>query len=442
MSDTNVENALKNLPSDVAEPLREIQRTVVESSQVAQQSLDAIAANERAVATLNERTDEVHKAVAAVEQNVENVTRDVTEKIRRIQTASRDANGHYRGVCGSEEIADGLGLMVMGFGAGDEVCRDALKSDHPELHERAQSATEGAKGGFLIPTTMINRITWLAENYGVFLDESGRVPVGPGLTTWFLEKDEFDMYLVGEGTAPGEQVTDFNKVNLTVREWGTHVFYPKKLDRDAAVDMGEIFTRRVAHALARTSDRVGFNGTGSVPDMRVVGVIERLRDVDGAGTDSAGLVSLSGVDAFSEVLNAHVEQLMGTLPQYASANAKHYCHRAYFFSVLARLARAAGGVTAAEIEGRRQLMHGGYPVRISQVLENTGGNTKVPHLFGDLQQAALHGIHRNLGVERSDQYRFLEGMVTLKASAELDINVAHVGSATEVGPILGLEFNT
>jgi len=190
------------------------------------------------------------------------------------------------------------------------------------------------------------------------------------------------------------------------------------------------------HAMAKQVDECVFNGDTSSTYFGHFGIIPKLKDINGVD-DGGGLVLGTG-NAWSELTLTDLEKLAGTIPNYADENAKWYCHRKFFFTVIAKLVLDAGGVTATEMEGRRQLQFLGYPVELSQVMPKTEANSQVPVVFGDMRQAVTLGRRREMTVDTSRDYKFAERQLTFLGTRRIAINCHSLGSATEAGPMAGL----
>ncbi|MEM8493899.1 MAG: phage major capsid protein [Planctomycetota bacterium] len=95
---------------------------------------------------------------------------------------------------------------------------------------------------------------------------------------------------------------------------------------------------------------------------------------------------------------------------------------------------AAGGVTAGEIAGRRQLLFLGYPVELTQVLPGASAADAIGALFGNLRSGAVFGDRREFTFRRSEDFKFDEDVLAMLSTRRYDIEVhgAGEGSTTEV----------
>ncbi len=383
----------------------------------------------------------MQKSIEQLETEFKSIHDDLDQKIAKVRRTSWDVHGRYRGVFDNEEQARAFGAFCLSLATGldsptDKLAARAaevLKKDYPDLHTRAMdSATDGA----LIPPEFSSRLVRLVEQFGVFEANAFIMPMNGDSLTFLRRTGGLNVFLVGENTAGTESQPSYGNVTLNAKEWGTLTFVPRTLEEDSFAVIGELIAVEVAQAFAEKTDDIGFNGDGGSASFGVVGVRERLKQVNGVD-DGGGLVLGSG-NLYSELTLDDHEKVMGILPTYAAVNAKWYCSRLYFFTVMARLMLAAGGVTAGEIEGRRRLLFGGDPVEISQKMPRAQANSQICVLYGDLRQAATVGRRRGVMIESSRDYKFAERQITYLATARKAINVHDVGDANNAGPIVGL----
>jgi HK97 family phage major capsid protein len=110
--------------------------------------------------------------------------------------------------------------------------------------------------------------------------------------------------------------------------------------------------------------------------------------------------------------------------------------------VFSRLAATAGGNSITTLGGAVQRSYLGYPIEVCQKLPtSTGSLTGAMLLFGNLQMAATLGERRGIQVKRSDEIKFVEDQIAIKATERVDINVHDTGDATNAGPIVALLAN-
>jgi HK97 family phage major capsid protein len=377
--------------------------------------------------------DGLVEAVKQMENDQRDLMGNVEKRIKAIRGQMYDGRGQYRGAFACEDDARAFGLIVMAHCSRSDAARSELKKSFPDVYEKAMSSTSQ---GAIIPPEFANRIVLLVEQYGVFDRNAFIMPMTSDSLSFIKQTGELTVYLVGENTAGTTSDPTSANITLNAKEWGTLTYYPRTLGEDAAPEVGELVARSIARAFALKMDQIGFNGDGSATYFGVVGLRQRLVNINSVD-DGGGLVLGTG-NAYSELTLADFEKVAGALPEYASADAKWYVSRKFYWEVMVKLALAVGGVTAGEVEGKRQLLFLGYPVQITQVMPSTEANSQVCALFGDLRQAATIGRRREMSVDQSTEYKFAERQVTVLGTRRVAVNVHDVGTATEAGPIVGL----
>lgn len=370
-------------------------------------------------------------AVKQLEEQFAKMEREITQLKRTRLAAGND--GSYRGVFGDEHEARGFGLWAL-TALGNPSAAKALQTFDSGLHAKAM---DSVGDGALIPHEFSDRLQALFESYGVFEAAAMTMPMGSESLSFIRQTGDPTVYVVGENTAATDSDPEFGQVTLQSKELATLTFVPRTLAEDSAAEIGEILARSIARAHAKALDRDGFLGDGSATYHGFTGIIPKLKSINGVD-DGGGLVLASG-NAWSEITLDDIDGLIAAVPQYAAGeDAAFYCSRRFWGGVMLKLAHEAGGVTAAEIEGERRMMWGGYPVVMTQVMPTAEGNSQVPLLFGDLSQAATVGRRRDVTIEESRDYKFAERQLSVLGTRRVAINVHDVGDATDAGPVVGL----
>lgn len=358
-------------------------------------------------------------AIKQLEDNEKSLLADIS-KMKNIanRMAYSQAGGRdYRGIWQGEEQARQFGLVVMSQ-TRNKSAVEAMKAEYGDLHERVMGGADDSAGGALVPVEFYNRLLFWAEEYGVFFRKALRWPMGSDSGVFPKATNNLTVYCPGEGTAPTASDLATGVVGLSAKAWHTLTYYSKELGADAAVAVGELIGRMIARAFAQKADQIGFLGDGSSTYFNEVGLVPAL-------VSASRVKEFAGDDLYGEVDQDDLDAMMADIPQYADVEAEWYGHRKAIFGILMRLARAAGGVTAAEIEGRRRLMHGGYPVNIVQVMSSTESDEEECLAFGSLRDAAIWGDRQSVAVGMSDQYKFAEGLVTVLGTLRTSIRIVN-----------------
>lgn len=379
--------------------------------------------------------DTLEGAVSQLENQMEGFSRQVGQmRVEGFSARNRDPS--YRGVFESRDQARGFGLLMLAQCAKDSRAADLLKKDYPGIYEHAMASNPGSSGGALVPSEFVARLLLLVERYGVFERNAMPMPMNEDQMVFYKQDGEMDVFLLSENINASETEPTFSPIELHAKEWGALTLFPRSLDDDALFVIADLIAQSLARAFAKKMDNIGFLGDGTSTYFGVKGIIQRLLDVNGVD-DGGGLVLGSG-NLWSELTLADFEKVMGALPQYAADDAQWYCSRAFFFTVMVKLMLASGGVTAAEIEGRRRPMFLGLPVEITQVMPSAEANSQIPAVLGDLRKAATVGDRRRMSIDQSTHYKFAARQVAVLGTRRVAVNVHDVGTDTEAGPVVGL----
>lgn len=310
-----------------------------------------------------------------------------------------------------------------------------------DVETRAHSETINSKGGALVPNEFAQTVIDLREQYGVFRRYAKIQPMNRDTITLARVTGGLTAYWASENTAITESNKTWDNVELVAKKLGVYALVPSELNEDAIVNMADDLAMEAARAFALKEDQTGFIGDGTATYNGILGVAAKIE----ANTGLAGYINAtSGTDTFAEIDIEDISNVMGALPEYARANAAFFCSRPCHDIVFQRLAASAGGNTIQSMSGMFQPSFLGYPIVITQVLPTTTStiNNDAFFLFGDLSMAATMGDRREFSFATSNDYKFAEDQIAIKATERVDINVHDVGSTTAAGPIVALIGNT
>jgi len=306
--------------------------------------------------------------------------------------------------------------------------------------QKAQAENVNTAGGVLVPLQLDNYIVDLREQYGVFRRNARVTPMTRDVMEFPRRTGGLTASFAAEAAALSESTKSWDSITLTAKKLTALAKMSTELMEDAIINVGDDLAGEIAYAFSQKEDECGFTGDASATYGGIEGVNAKIKRIVGATTTSAGGVVVATGNAMSEVTLADLHGVVGALPEYADGpNCKWYCSRFFYSNVLERLARAAGGVTAAEVRGPGMRSSLGYPVEVSQVFPKTDTNSQILALFGDLSKAATFGDRRQTTISISDQAYWANDQVGIKGTERFDIVVHDVGTSTAAGPIVALQ---
>jgi HK97 family phage major capsid protein len=147
---------------------------------------------------------------------------------------------------------------------------------------------------------------------------------------------------------------------------------------------------------------------------------------------------------WSEIDVADMAAFVGKLPdRYHPFGPAFICSHSFFNQVMLRLAYTAGGVTATEVMGGTANVRSfwGYPVFLTPHMPTAAADSTKCCLFGAFSQAVILADRGGVRIGRSDEYKFLEDKVTLRATSRYDFAVHDPGTASAAGAYVALSTN-
>lgn len=319
------------------------------------------------------------------------------------------------------------------------------------LRNALHQSNDGTGYGHFIPEEFGMDMIVLREQYGVARRTMKIVPMSSDTRSDPRRVSGLTAYFVTEGSAGTTSSGVVDRVGLTAKDIMAITTMSANLSSDAAISIGDDLSGEIAYAFAHKEDLCAFNGDATSTFGGIVGVRTKLQDVDGAGTDSAGLVTGTGV-TWSSIVLADFNNVLGKLPEYAdTANAVWVCHKTFYATVMQKLALASGGVTAMEVSSgdrRPRPEFLGYPVEFSQVFPSTTAETTVACTLGDHALAASFGDRQQESIMFSEHATvggesvFERNDIAVRGTERFDINVHDVGSSSAAGPVVGLQTGT
>lgn len=309
-------------------------------------------------------------------------------------------------------------------------------------HGEGTSDTTGAH--VFVPTEFGTDLILLREQFGSARRLLNVVPMSSDKKTEPRQLSSLTAYFVGENSAGTESTMSFDNVTLVAKDLMTIARISRQLEMDAVISWADKLVREIAYSFASKEDDCAFNGDGTSTYGGMTGVLTRLTSLT-AGT-SPGMISGAG-NQWSELTLVNLEDVVGALPLYAETpNVRWVCHKKFYYSVMVKLALAAGGTTATEtVNGRRVPIFLGYPVEFNQKYPSTEANSQVPLSFGDHTLAAMFGDRAQDEIAFSDtatiggESMFERNQIGVRGTERFDVAVHDFGSDTAAGPIVGLK---
>lgn len=302
---------------------------------------------------------------------------------------------------------------------------------------KASTELNNTSAGFLVESQYSADVLWLTETYGM-ARQTANVQKFSGTDNWRRPRKTgiLGMNHLAEGGSITAADNTYDLISLTPRKVGALMLVSNELLDDAAVSVADEFTKAVAEAQAYREDQDYFLGDGTATYGGHVGLATGL-------PSGAYLASTSNTWAATTL--ADVMQLPASVENVNPARCEWRCSRQYFFSVLKRLALAAGGTTAEEMLSKKGLRDGadfmflGDPGRFVQIMPRATAVSTSHLYYGDFVGGSMLGIHTELRIKTSSEYAFNTDQEAFRAISRIAVNIHGDGRATTVGPIAALK---
>lgn len=366
----------------------------------------------------------------------------------RTRLSSIKTPAGYKGIWGDLETAKMAGLFVLASVGRNSTATKTLKDHYGvELkqftdHSEKASMGEGsnAAGGILVPSELIPSLIMQIEKYGIFRQNALEYPMASSDAIAPKLSSGLTVYCPGAGVSPTASSPVFTPVGMNAKKWMTLTAIDSELSEDAAIAVGELVGFLIAWAFAKKEDEVGFLGDGTSTYFGHVGIAKALRNVDSTIANIKSLVVGDG-DAYSELVLGNFQSVCGRVPDYADdGNLKWYCSRTFYYTVMIKLAMAAGGASATEVLSgsiSRDKTFQGYPVQFC-CMPKTAAVSQVCALLANLKLGAYLGDRRRLTIDRSTEAYFSTDQIGIRGTERVAPTIYGVGDTTDAGPIVGL----
>ena len=324
------------------------------------------------------------------------------------------------------------------FGSWAMACLGYKKSaqwctDNGIVTKIANMEGNNSAGGFIIPEEFENQIVTLRESFGVIRNHARVVPMSSDIKRMPRRSTNLSATFVGEASTASQSNETFDQINLVAKKSMVLTKFSSELSEDAVINFADDLAGEMAYAQSRLEDRSAFIGD-STSDF---GGITGLATAVGSAGVSTG-ASTAGAITLPEIMSAFAK-----LPQYAdNANTKIFCHKTIWNALFLRLAYVAGGNNAVDLlTGSGQLSFAGYPVVLTQAMNNLQTTGQIMCHFGDMSQGVYFGDRRQTAVDFSNSAltSFETDMLCYRATTRWDLVCANVGDTTNAGSIITLK---
>ncbi|WP_340608328.1 phage major capsid protein [Xenorhabdus bharatensis] len=131
---------------------------------------------------------------------------------------------------------------------------------------RAQGTTPDEKGGYTVPTQMLNKVVESMKAYGGIASVAQILSTSTGQTIEWATADGTaeEGELLGENTAASEEDTEFGTASLGAKKLSSKIIrVSNELLQDSGIDMEAYLAKRIAERIGRGEAKYLVKGTGT-----------------------------------------------------------------------------------------------------------------------------------------------------------------------------------
>ena len=326
------------------------------------------------------------------------------------------------------------------FGSWAFACMGYKKSaqwcaDNGIVTKIANIEGNNSAGGFIVPETMENTIITLREKFGVIRNHARVVPMTSDIHRMPRRSTNLTAAFVGEASTGTQSNETFDQVNLVAKKSMVLTRFSTELSEDAVINFADDLAGEMAFAQSKLEDQSAFIGDSTSTYGGITGLATAV--------GSAGVSTATNTTAQSITI-AEIMSAFAKLPQYAdNANTKIFCNKTIWNALFLRLAYFSGGNNAVDLlTGSGQLSFAGYPVVLTQAMNNLTSTGQIMCHFGDASQAVYFGSRRDstaIDFSNSALSAFEQDMLVYRATTRWDLVCANVGDTTNAGSMITLK---
>lgn len=449
-----IEKQLKETADTIEQAVGDIKKNKASKQEV----LDLIEEKTTGDKELIKKSTEDIKQLNSGITEVQEATKELQKQVRQIHSFRKDKlfeGGKYNGVFSSPQEAKAFALLVMAATMSGhkqlEGRYDQVKKSLDEIGLEPYWVDTGGKkdmvgssqtgGGAIVTVEQVPTIIKLLETYGKYRANALNMPMGAGQTLVPKIDGLLEVTCPGEGQTATKKDPTIATVALTPKTLVALTAYSLELEEDSMVALGELLADLFARSFAYYEDLCGFLGDGTSTYFGFQGIAGALKAVDGTIGNIKSLVVGTG-NAYSELTLADFEKVVGTMPEFAdNGEAKWYAHRYFYWTVMVKLALAAGSGTAQEVilsSASKQRQYLSYGVEFTQVMPKAEANSQICALLANLRQGAYLGTRGGMEFAQSSERYFDQGLIAVRGRDRVAVNVHGVGDTSKAGPICGL----
>jgi HK97 family phage major capsid protein len=269
-------------------------------------------------------------------------------------------------------------------------------------------ATDAA-GNYLAPQSWSTEIARAIQDYGVARNLAGRMPMRYPTMNLPTKDAGATGYWVASGAQITESSPTFSTVQLVAKKLAGLVGIDTRMFNSIDINVANYVIERLGEAMAYQEDNEYFNGNNSAPTIQ--GLF--------GDTTIGEVVMASGDTDFTDVSAAYLISLKATVPHQLRRNAKWVMSDSVF-ATIQKLKTTDGVPLYQTLGASEQSLLLGYPVVISSLAPSSTAADTSFILFGDFSRGTVQGIHEDMIVDVSTDFKFDYDLTYIRAIEQID----------------------
>lgn len=299
----------------------------------------------------------------------------------------------------------------------------------------ASTEGSGSSGGYLVPAPLSQTIIDVREAVGIARQVCQIQPMGSDTLSIPRRDGGLTVYYPGEASSITTSDKTWGQVELVVKKRAVAHQISQELQDDALISIVDNAVNEMAYALADKEDSEFIDGDGTSTYGGVLGLKSAI--------GSAGVHTAETGDSTWGLLDINdFTNTVGLLPgkYHVGQQTAWIASSNFYYTAMVRVMAEAGGNAISDLQagdGAPRFL--GRPVFFTDKMPTSTAVSTISAFYGSFSMGCILGDRMGIRIGRSDDFAFLDDLLTLKATARYDIQLHAPGDATNAGAFVALK---
>ncbi len=350
----------------------------------------------------------------------------------------------------AEQRAYDLGMFMLGAIVQEPVQKAKYMQASMDKGYEYLTMNEGAvgAGGYLVPPEFSADFIYLQQYYGVARKYMRNVSISTNDYRQPRLKSGVTVAWEGELATIGSSQLTIDQVQILLKRLSALIPFSNELNADSIIGLVDWIVKDSVRQMGQKEDDAAWNGDGSLKYGNITGIIPGLQAI---GSNKGVVLQTTGT-AWTAVVTADIEDLMGALPQFPGMNPALICSNQYYRKVLRKLIVTSPGTQLMQLEegsdGSKFMSSNpqfdGTRVIISQAMPDTDAGTgTMSLLYGDIEFSSTFVSKGEYTVFQANQGDTMVATNTSVVRIDERVGIVNheLGSSSLAGAVVGLQAN-